>query len=209
MTTARGDRSAESRSYYLRHKAEIAAKQKRYYEENRPKAIARVKAYADQHRETIGAYHKEWRSQNQARIVELRRTYSAKHREKLREKSRLRHHANKKKANARRMDYHRAHPECLRNSSSKRRAIIKGCAVDPTGIKEWMRKVRSWPFTRCHWCGTKVKGKAIHFDHVIALSIGGDHSISNLCASCQTCNRSKSARAIGEWLVQGQTFLTL
>lgn len=92
----------------------------------------------------------------------------------------------------------------------KRRALKKAATLgDPKLIVSWMREIRSKPFVRCHWCGTKVSGKAIHFDHVIALGAGGTHEIGNLCASCPDCNLSKQDKSPSEWSVNQQVFLHL
>lgn len=92
-----------------------------------------------------------------------------------------------------------------RARENRERAVL----VDPAVIQRWTIEVRSKPFARCYWCGTKVSGRSIHFDHIIAIKLGGAHSISNLCCSCSDCNRSKGARAISDWLVSGQSFLPL
>lgn len=92
---------------------------------------------------------------------------------------------------------------------NRRKARKLSTQIDPSGIAKWMKEMRSLPYVRCHWCGTKVRGKQIRFDHVIALARGGAHSISNLCASCNSYNSSKSARAIADWIVNGQTFLPI
>lgn len=98
----------------------------------------------------------------------------------------------------------------LNARDAKRRALEKGSALrDGKLIKEWMVQVRKLSHARCHWCGTKVPGKGVHFDHVVALSKGGEHSISNLCVSCSDCNKTKHNRLIADWICNGQTFLPL
>jgi 5-methylcytosine-specific restriction endonuclease McrA len=94
-------------------------------------------------------------------------------------------------------------------TNHRRRARKLGNQIDPSGIAKWMREIRKLPFVRCHWCGTKVHGRQVHFDHVIAVSRGGSHSIGNLCSSCAPCNRLKAARSIADWIVGGQTFLPI
>ena len=92
----------------------------------------------------------------------------------------------------------------------KRRALKKAATLgDPKLILAWMAEIRSRLFVRCHWCGTKVKGADVQFDHVIALGLGGTHSIGNLCASCADCNHSKSAKRLEDWMANGQRFFNL
>lgn len=105
------------------------------------------------------------------------------------------------------------HPERVKSrrvaSQQRRRARQRGSTVDLIGIESWMKEIRTLPFARCHWCGTKVKGRLICFDHVIPLSKGGSHTIGNLAASCRHCNSTKQAREIAKWICRGQTFLPI
>lgn len=94
-------------------------------------------------------------------------------------------------------------------SQDKRRAIKIGAPLgDVYVIERWQKSIRSMKWVRCHWCGTKVNGKRVHFDHVRPLSKGGAHSIENICASCPDCNYHKSARLIADWIVGDQAFLS-
>lgn len=98
----------------------------------------------------------------------------------------------------------------ISEQAARRRAIKKSVRLgDPRLIAEWMREIRRQRVVRCHWCGTKIPGRRVHFDHVVALANGGPHSIGNLCASCPECNLSKQARALQDWISRGQTFLNL
>lgn len=66
----------------------------------------------------------------------------------------------------------------------------------------------------CHWCGLidllkwplLFSGKPSCWpifyhtiDHVIPLSRGGTHDVSNLVCACSSCNSSRSARTTEEW----------
>lgn len=44
---------------------------------------------------------------------------------------------------------------------------------------------------RCYWCG---EAGASHADHVIAVALGGTHTLSNLVRACGPCNLSRGAR---------------
>lgn len=89
---------------------------------------------------------------------------------------------------------------------ARKRAVELG---NPQIISEWMRRIRRLPLCRCHWCGTKVAGNRVHFDHIIPLSSGGPHSIDNLCASCEGCNCSKKDKSLRDWMANGQKFFNL
>ncbi len=50
---------------------------------------------------------------------------------------------------------------------------------------------------RCRWCSKRVS--KYHVDHVIPLSRGGRHILSNLAITCPSCNMSKSNKMPWEW----------
>lgn len=45
--------------------------------------------------------------------------------------------------------------------------------------------------TACHWCGITLHRSFTHFDHVLPVSQGGQHTADNLVASCANCNMSR------------------
>lgn len=50
----------------------------------------------------------------------------------------------------------------------------------------------------CTYCGDR--GVRLECDHVIPVSRGGGHDLSNLVTACFTCNRSKRDKLVSEWL---------
>lgn len=84
----------------------------------------------------------------------------------------------------------------------KERARLKAAyveCVDP--IKVFERD--GW---RCHLCGRhtprKLRGSyrpnAPELDHIVPLSVGGDHSYRNTACACRACNGAKGAKIIGQ-----------
>lgn len=126
-----------------------------------------------------------WRYRNldaqRARERAVRKRRYQKHRAEILAQNRQWAAANKGKIQAR----------DLRRKIRKLNAPLGDQAV----IAAWMAGIRKLPFARCHWCGTKVRGRKVHFDHILALAKGGAHSIENLCASCQECNCAKQGAA--------------
>ena len=51
----------------------------------------------------------------------------------------------------------------------------------------------------CPCCGVDMKRNDKHLDHIIPLSKGGKHSISNVMILCSSCNLSKSNKDFIEW----------
>ena len=141
---------------------------------------------------------KRWREKNREAELARNRSKGKKYRD-----------ANKPKQAAYLKKWRAENKTRILDYSHRRKALKFESQVDPAGIASWMRQMRALPFCRCHWCGTKIKGRAIRFDHVIPISKGGSHTIGNICAACEPCNASKSARLISDWIVGGQTFLPI
>lgn len=60
---------------------------------------------------------------------------------------------------------------------------------------------------RCAACGwtarTLRRGARLSIDHLVAHSLGGDNADANLVILCGSCNSSKGARPLREWLARG------
>ncbi len=202
------------------------------YLRNREHVLATTSKYHQEHPEVHNKANAKYRAKNLLKIREYNRQKAAENRKanpehykkialaayyrnrekfaaKNRERSKRWYEANKERASRASKRHRKEHPESRKASHLLRRARKRATVVDAAGIAQWMREIYALPFVRCHWCGTKVHGKDVHFDHVIALSKGGTHTIGNLCASCPDCNLRKHARYISDWICQGQTFLTL
>lgn len=65
---------------------------------------------------------------------------------------------------------------------------------------EW-RELRRAVFERddftCQYCG--VRGGRLQCDHIVPVSHGGSHLLSNLTTACRSCNLSKSNKTLQEW----------
>jgi hypothetical protein len=76
----------------------------------------------------------------------------------------------------------------LPKGSGRRREIERAYVIERDG-------------SRCHLCGKKCKPEDIHLDHVIPLSQGGSHELTNLRVAHAFCNLSKRNRARNEQLL--------
>ena len=71
------------------------------------------------------------------------------------------------------------------------RRLIK----DQVSSKDWNIILDKFDNT-CVYCGTLTD---LTKDHIIPISKGGKHEISNLAPACKTCNSSKSDISLDEW----------
>ncbi len=62
--------------------------------------------------------------------------------------------------------------------------------------------VRTFVFERdgyaCVYC--QAYTGPFEVDHIHPVARGGDDSLENLCCACKTCNRSKGAKLLSEWV---------
>lgn len=121
--------------------------------------------------------------------TEIRRKWEANYRENNREivRERAREWA--------RRNRHKTRAKC-----QERRAKQRGCTIgDPSAIIAWEKSWRQMRRVRCYWCNRMVSPKNAHADHIMPISRGGSHSISNLAIACAACNLSKGAKPIEIW----------
>ena len=52
----------------------------------------------------------------------------------------------------------------------------------------------------CRYCGARAPDVLLEVDHLIPVSAGGGDDSTNLVASCEDCNRGKSAQLVPEIL---------
>ena len=51
----------------------------------------------------------------------------------------------------------------------------------------------------CWYCGVSVQRGRITLDHLIPVSRGGEHALSNIVASCRLCNTDKGSLTLEEY----------
>lgn len=187
--------AAREKLYWAQHPEKYKAKELRHREKRKPKVKLYKKAYRLKNLAECRRKNREWQQCQRLHRREYMRRYYEKHGEKMRKRTLAWYHRNPGKHSV---------------SVVKRRRKTAECPLHEVAvINAWMKEVRSKEFARCYWCGTKVRGSDIHFDHVTPLSKGGTHSIGNLCASCSECNLTKHARLVTDWVANGQYFLNV
>ena len=94
----------------------------------------------------------------------------------------------------RRADYERR-TAAYKAASKKRKAILRAAAAALPFTADQLDARMSVFGHRCAYCG----GPFEHVDHVIPVSRGGLHCLSNLRPACAPCNLSKGAKRLAEW----------
>ena len=157
---------------------ETRRKQAAYYQVNREKIKAYVKAWREDHPEACREYHRSYAERN----VEAER-------ERHRLKSARQPRERRREIEAR---YLRRFPEKNRAKSHRRRSRQRKNGEALILDREYKR-LYSLP---CSVCGSRDQ---ITADHVIPLVRGGRHSIGNLQPLCLRCNTRKGSRLMIEF----------
>ena len=152
--------------------------------------------------------HRRWREKNRESQIAKQRLFYHQNRERL---------LAQKRATPPDKEHRKRYLKAwvLRNHSKtvqyriKRKNLLAGATVRPELIDAFIIKTRQKKFARCYYCRVRIHTSSIEFDHVVALSVGGAHSIENLCIACFHCNRRKNKRRIGEWERLGQQLFDL
>ena len=172
----------------VRKRAAMLAYQKAYAAKNKDARAAYFTAYRAKNKESKSAYYKEYRAKkkdgwDKAAIAAYQKEYRANNKEALKEYNSMPH----AKAAA-------------RDKSNRRRARKLGSdgKIDPA-IRKWSKAWHILRKVRCYWCEGSFSPKACHEDHIVALKLGGQHKIANMCISCVPCNLRKWAHPIPTW----------
>lgn len=92
-------------------------------------------------------------------------------------------------------NYHKnyAHIHRIKNlESQKKRRKVKNESPNKLKISDW-KKILNFYDEKCLKCGSN---KNITIDHIIPISLGGQHNIGNVQPLCKSCNSSKGIKII-------------
>lgn len=151
------------------------------------------------------------------------RCYYESHKELAKKQRRLRYIANKERSAEQSYRWREQHPErsreiqrrwARRNPDKKREATLRWRKEHPGKVREqWRRRAarkagamiepvdEAFIYERgryaCVYCSGPLN---LTLDHVAPLSKGGEHKYDNLVVACRSCNCSKGAKDVFEWL---------
>lgn len=191
-------RLAERKARYRKNKAKEIAKSGAWQRANRNKTLEYQKAYRRRHPDRARRSWREYFKRNEQAVLSQKRLHRAKF-----------YQENRAAVLAKNAAWRKANPAYDSAMSAKRRALKRKAVINLKAIQRWMKVVRSKPSVRCYYCGSEGNGRDAHFDHVIALSKGGPHCVSNLCVACGSCNLRKSSKTLRTWIAVGQQLLEL
>jgi len=202
-------RRAYGKARYQERKEEIKERVNRYRNENPEKNKTRCREYYHKNKDLISVATKAKRAESAEEIRAKDREQYARNAEKRRQQDKCRYEKEaerrKRQANAHR----RAHPDQRSDAQQRRRALKAGAPAERVLRLDILN--RDGP--NCALCGTETiqpiykNPNSIdrHYDHIVPLSRGGIHAMSNLRILCAHCNLRKKSRLDSEFLAPSIT----
>lgn len=166
----------KDKEYYVTNKDVIVEKHKKYLTENKEKISDTAKKYYKNNLQNILNVCANYRENNKTKIAEYHIKYYEINKESITEKIKQYRTTQKGKA-------------VRTNSSHNRRNLEKDGDVTSKEMMELQKNAKS-----CYWCNEPLKNVKVHIDHYNPISKGGEHTLSNLVVSCQSCNHKKHAK---------------
>lgn len=172
----------------------MATRSCEYKRRNKEKVKAALKKWMEANKERRA----KWAHERHLRRKEQVRAYDAARNLRPEIMEKRRRDAPKKKAYMaewNRKNRHRKIEYAAGRKSEKMKLPVK----NRVAIREWISTWRTKNQKRCYWCLKYSPEIDCHADHIVALKLGGSHSIDNLCVSCADCNRHKHDKPLSRW----------
>lgn len=154
---------------------------RKYYEENRKKALEYARKYRQENREKFLERDRKYYEENREKCLERNRKWREENREYYRK-------------------YHEENPGVARRAKHNRRAREMNPQYPndklSKGLKRKLMKEQGGLCAYAHaplayWCAIDVR-KENHMDHIVPLAKGGRNIDSNMQITCPGCNTRKS-----------------
>lgn len=152
------------------------------------------RAYREQYPEKVRSATISWRNRNLEKVKATKQRHYAENKEYYRKKHDRWYAVNRDRSIQRSRAYFRTEEGKIRNrlNANKHRAVARRGDVTIEELTALMQRQ-----TRCAYCKKKFTNKLpATVDHVVPLSKGGLHTISNLVLACKPCNSRKHANMI-------------
>ena len=203
---------AKKRAYYLKNRDRLLAKTQQYASEHKEQRRQYIAEYNVTHKEEKAAYDTRYREDHSEKLRERKKTYYRENSTELLEKSRIRRQAKKEgvdgesyieserarghtyyvnnteKCLDNQRHYRSTHPEIVQTQNTRRRARKRNALINDFTGAQWL-EIKAAYRHRCVYCGRKMQ--RLTQDHIMPLSQGGAHSVSNIVPACISCNSKK------------------
>lgn len=164
--------------------------------------------YRSKNKEKISVRDKNYHENNKSRRSEQAKEAYQLAKEIVKQKQREYYKANTDKCKEYHKQYHEDHKKDEVYSSTRRnnkhiRRTREKEQCDNTVTAQTLEFLKIKQEYKCNYCMSDLNFTdlgAVHLDHIIPISKGGFHSITNVCWTCPACNLSKGSKLLEEWL---------
>ncbi len=188
-------RRAQRKAYYMAHRDEARAAAKEWRTSHLEHALEVAAVYRKAHRGELAASSRVYYALHRDAANEKQRTYRQTHRQEKRATDRVYGAQHKQERVARHKAWVAEHPqeslEHWRRGKLKRYRLLAGTRCDLT-FSQWEAIKASQGF-RCLACG---EVRPLTKDHIKPVSLGGEHTASNIQGLCKSCNSQKATRIV-------------
>ncbi len=198
--------AAYKENYQEENREKIAVYRKQYREENKIEVLAREKHYRDTHNEEKAERDKRYRQTNKEKLREYWKEHYKKYKKRTLKYHREYYQQNKERLCLYQREYRKTKEG---NALSNKLAHIKRARKYKATIENFNNEeVFERDRYKCQLCGAKTRPDykdPNHFlypnlDHIVPLSLGGEHSKRNTQCLCHRCNMVKHNTGTGDQL---------
>ena len=161
----------------------IAINSHDYYLRNKDKCKERIDRWVSENREYVRERGKKYRKDKPDIEFNKQKRYRERHKEQLYLKGKK---------------YREEHKDYFYNKHRERQSLKNGVS-DGTVTLEAEQTLFELQDGKCAYCGCDLNINGKHLDHILPLSRGGQHSVSNVHWVCPKCNLSKGNKTEEEW----------
>jgi 5-methylcytosine-specific restriction endonuclease McrA len=155
-----------------------------YYLRNKEQCKDRLNRWRADNREYVRARDQKYRQDNPDIEFRKQKRYRERHKEQLYLKGKK---------------YREEHKDYFNNKNRERKLTLLDVS-DGTVTLEAEKILYEQQNGLCDYCGCSLEDSGKHLDHIVPISRGGLHTITNVHWTCPTCNMSKGDRLEEEWL---------
>ena len=163
-------------------------KKERYDKRHPGRAKAMYACWVAAHKDKVKMYKAKYRAAHPDKVKAYQAKYRVSHRDNL------------KASNTK---YYAEHPEVMSEQARRRRALKVSAPVSDLTVVQWKGRITEYQGL-CSYCLQPM----IRFtqDHMIPLTRGGSHTLSNVVPCCQSCNSRKGTKTLLEFVAATQGY---
>lgn len=175
-----------SNDYKRRNREKMNEYGRMWYQGNKGKYAEWCRSWQDNNKEKYLENQRRWRKRNPDKVKAIWEKHYKKNREAINEKNQRWWADNPEYM----QEWKNKNRERVNENHARRKAIIRNATVEKVDYEVILQEYNSI----CYICGENIARDDLHFDHVIPLARGGEHSADNIRPTHAACNMWKKAR---------------